>query len=207
MICLTPRARAVAGAVMLLQAAACSRMAVAVAPAPTRAWHDELPRAQHLAARGEFVAADSVLLDFSTRYPSSRESLEATYWRALYALDPANRAESISAAIASLDTYLADTRPRDHVLEATMLRRVAGQLDALNRLAASAIAQAKDANAAAAIARALSDARIEPPKAADTSGSASADEIKRLKDELAKANAELERIRRRLAQPPPPGAD
>jgi hypothetical protein len=28
-------------------------------------------------------------------------------------------------------------------------------------------------------------------------------EIKRLKDELAKANAELERIRRRLAQPPP----
>jgi hypothetical protein len=27
-------------------------------------------------------------------------------------------------------------------------------------------------------------------------------EIKRLKDELAKANAELERIRRRLAQPP-----
>ena len=28
-------------------------------------------------------------------------------------------------------------------------------------------------------------------------------EIKRLRDELAKANAELERIRRRLSQPPP----
>jgi hypothetical protein len=36
----------------------------------------------------------------------------------------------------------------------------------------------------------------------DVSGSADA-EIKRLRDELAKANAELERIKKRLAQPPP----
>ncbi len=144
-----------------------------------------------------------MLAGFATRYPTSDEALEASYWRALFELDPSNRAESVSGSMALLDAYLADTRPREHVLEATALRRVAGQLDALNRLAASAIAQAKDANAAAAIARALSDARIEPPRAAAESTSTADAEIKRLKDELAKANAELERIRRRLAQPPP----
>jgi len=183
---------------------ACAPMARVVGPAPVRVWPGVLSRAQHSAARGEFDAADSTLAGFATRYPTSGEALEASYWRALFELDPSNRAESVSGAMGLLDAYLADTRPRDHVLEATALRRVAGQLDALNRLAASAIAQAKDANAAAAIARQLSDARIETPRAAAESTSTSADaEIKRLKDELAKANAELERIRRRLAQPPP----
>jgi hypothetical protein len=199
---LTSRATMSAAAVGL--ALACAPMAKVVGPAPVRAWPGVLSRAQHSAARGEFDVADSALANFSTRYPTSGEALETSYWRALFELDPSNRAESVSGAISLLDAYLAATRPREHVLEATTLRRVAGQLDALNRLAAGAIAQAKDANAAAAIARALSDARIETPRAAAESTSTSSDaEIKRLKDELAKANAELERIRRRLAQPPP----
>jgi len=183
---------------------ACAPVMRVVGPAPVRVWPSTLERSQRFAARGEFDSADSTLASFATRYPTSDEALETSFWRAMYALDPSNRAESVSTAIGLLDTYLADTRSRNHVLEATTLRRVAGQLDALNRLASSAIAQAKDANAAAAIARALSDARIETPRAQSESTSTSSDaEIKRLKDELAKANAELERIRRRLAQPPP----
>jgi hypothetical protein len=185
-------------------ALACAPVARVIGPAPVRGWPGVLARAQRSAARGEFDSADSTLANFATRYPTSDEALEASYWRAMYALDPSNRAESVSGAMALLDAYLADTRPREHVLEATTLRRVAGQLDALNRLAASAIAQAKDASAAAAIARALSDARIEPRAQAESTATSSDAEIKRLKDELAKANAELERIRRRLAQPPPP---
>lgn len=184
-------------------ALACAPMSRVVGPAPVRAWPGLLSRAQHSAARGEFDVADTVLANFATRYPTSDEALETSYWRALFELDPSNRAESVPGAIALLDTYLAATRPREHLLEATTLRRVAGQLDALNRLAAGAIAQAKDANAAAAIARTLSDARIETPRAAAESTAAADAEIKRLKDELAKANAELERIRRRLGQPPP----
>lgn len=183
-------------------AAACARMTAVVGPAPARGWPGALSRARGFAARGEFDVADSTLADFARKYPTSEETLETSYWRALFALDPSNRTQSVSAAITSLDAYLADTRPREHVLEATALRRVAGQLDALNRLAASAIAQAKDANAAAAIAKALSDARIETPRASSDSASQDA-EIRRLKDELAKANAELDRIRRRLAPPPP----
>lgn len=184
-------------------ALACAPMTRVVGPAPARTWPGVLAQAQHSAARGEFDSADSALATFAIRYPTSDEALETSYWRAIYALDPSNRAESVSSAINFLDSYLAATRPRDHVLEATMLRRVAGQLDALSRLAAGAIAQAKDANATAAIARALSDARIETPRAQPDSTSTADAEIKRLKDELAKANAELERIRRRLAQPPP----
>ena len=186
--------------------AGCAPITHVVGPAPARNWPSTLSSAQHSAARGEFDAADTTLAEFARRYPTSREALETSYWRAVYALDPSNRAESIPGAISSLDAYLADTRPRDHVLEATTLRRVAGQLDALNRIAANAIAQAKDANAAAAIARALSDSRIDTsrPGSSDAAPTAADAEIKRLKDELAKANAELERIRRRLAQPPPP---
>jgi hypothetical protein len=182
---------------------ACAPVNRVVGPSPARSWSGVLSRAQSFAARGDFDIADSTLADFARRYPTSEEALETWYWRALFALDPSNRTQSVTAAMASLDSYLADTRPREHVLEATTLRRVAGQLDALNRLAASAIAQAKDASAAAAIARALSDARIEPPKPAPDSASQDA-EIHRLKDELAKANAELDRIRRRLTPPPPP---
>ncbi len=181
---------------------ACAPAMRVVGPAPARSWPDVLSRSRHSAARGDFDAADSTLAGFAARYPTSEEALEASYWRALYALDPSNRTQSISNAMSSLDAYLADTRPREHVLEATALRRIAGQLDALNRIAASAIAQAKDANAAAAIARALSDARIEAPRTPPDSTSSEA-EIKRLKDELAKANAELDRIRRRLTPPPP----
>jgi hypothetical protein len=199
----TRRAGVVAAACVL--AVACAPLTRVVGPAPARAWPGALARAQRSAARGEFDAADSTLADYATRYPTSDDALEASYWRALFALDPSNRKQSVSGAIASLDSYLADTRHREHVLEATMLRRVAGELDALTRLAASAIAQVKDANTAAAIARALADARIEPAKAAAESTSATDAEIKRLKDELAKANAELDRIRRRLAQPPPAG--
>ena len=96
--------------------------------------------------------------------------------------------------MATLDAYLADPRPHDHAIEAITLRRVAAQLDAANRLAASA------SNAAHEVAT-NSPTRAATGSEAKTAD-ANADEIKRLKDELAKANAELERIKRRLAQPP-----
>jgi hypothetical protein len=156
--------------------------------------------AQQRAADGRLAAADSTLANFAAQYPGTPEALETAYWRALYRIDPSSPQVSITTAMASLDAYLADPRPRQHVSEATILRRVAGQLDGLTKQTASAMAQAKDANAVAANAKAqAADAKAgaEAPVAADV-------EIKRLKDELAKANAELDRIRKRLSQPPPP---
>ena len=170
-------------------------------PPAGRAWPPTLALAQAYAGRGEFGTADSALSAFAARYPGTSEALESSYWRAVFKLDPSNRDLSIETAIMSLDGYLADTRPHQHTAEAKTLRRIAGELDRLNRLAGNALAQQiRDANAPPATRPGVSDSRPEPAKPA--ADSAAQDEIKRLKDELAKANAELERIRRRLTQPP-----
>jgi hypothetical protein len=169
-------------------------------------WDGTLGRAQALAGAGHFEAADSVLAGFAARHPGTPATLETAYWRAIYKLDPSSRAVSVTQALAWLDGYLADPRPRAHLAEATTLRRTAAQLEALNKLAASASAQAKDASRDAKDAKAVAaDAKAEA-KNADANANAVADakdnEIKRLRDELAKANAELERIRKRLSAPP-----
>jgi len=173
------------------------------------AWPYALTTAQGRAATGDYDGADSALAQFARTYPGTPDALETAYWRALYKMDPANHNASLPTAIASLDGYLADGRPREHVPEATSLRRVATQLDGLHKLATSAVAQAKDAKTSAANATAAAndakDAKDAAAKAADASASAAAaDEIKRLKEELAKANAELDRIRKRLSQPSKP---
>jgi outer membrane protein assembly factor BamD (BamD/ComL family) len=175
---------------------------VSMLPAPVRQWPATLAQAQASAARGDFDQADSVLAEFATAYPGTSETLEAVYWRALFRMDPSNHAESMPAAMAALDAYLADHRPRPHVAEATTLRRLAGQIDGLNRLAAATVAEPKEGAAAPVPKTAAGDLRTETAKSADVQANEA--EIRRLKDELAKANAELDRIKRRLAQPPPP---
>lgn len=172
-----------------------------------RDWPPVIDLARRQASEGKFEAADTTLMNFAIQYPSSNEALETLYWRALFKLDPSNHGASFSTAIASLDTYLAAQKPRKHVDEAATLRRVAGQMDGLNKLAANALAQPKDAVVAPGIPKVPGVDTKAPPVDASAANAAAAtaaaDEIKRLKDELAKANAELERIRRRLAQPPP----
>jgi hypothetical protein len=172
--------------------------------APTREWPATLELARNQALVGRFGAADTTLADFATRFPGSNEALETAYWRALFALDPTNKQTSAQNATALLDGYLGDMRPRAHVAEATTIRRVAAQVDALTKLAANAMAQANAANASAANAKAQAtdaNARAETAKGEVTSSQDA--EVKRLKDELAKANAELDRIKKRLSQPPP----
>jgi hypothetical protein len=175
--------------------------------APARAWPATLADAQAAAGRGDFEDADSLLARFATAYPGTPETLETAYWRGLFRMDPSNHAESMPAAMASLDGYLADRRPRPHVAEATTLRRLASQIDGLNRIAASTIAQpnapAGGGGVGSTARSAAGDLRTETAKSA-ADAQASDAEIKRLRDELAKANAELDRIKRRLSQPPPP---
>jgi TolA-binding protein len=172
-------------------------------PAPTRMWPSTLATAQRDVAAGNFDGADTVLAQFATKYPGTSEALETAYWRALYRLDPANHAASTSVAMASLDAYLADQRPRAHAADAMSLRRIAGQIDGLNHLAASTMAQNRDLASATPPKTAPGDVHSDMSKSADAQAASDA-EIKRLKDELAKANAELDRIKKRLSQPPPP---
>ena len=183
----------------------CGSFNAVTAPSPERAWASTLSAAQSFVAAKEFDSADSTLSSFAAMYPGTPPALETLYYRALFKMDPSNPHVSLTAAMASLDGYLADQRPRQHAVDAATLRRVAGQLDGLNRLASSAIAQAKDATNTAKDAKAqAADARDAAAKAAGETQAPTADaEVKRLKDELAKANAELDRIRKRLATPPP----
>lgn len=173
----------------------------------TEDWPGVLAGAQSRAVSGEFAAADNALVAYALAHPDTREAVETLYWRAVFKLDPANTDGSVTAAIASLDTYLASVRPREHVAEATTLRRAAMQIESLNRAAADASAHAKSAESNAADAKAAAADAKADAKVADANASAVMDakdsEIKRLKDELAKANAELDRIRKRLATPPP----
>jgi hypothetical protein len=165
-------------------------------------WSRALATAKSEANVSQFDAADSVLAAFAANHPGTPEALETAYWRAILKMDPTNPDLSLPTAMASLDGYLSDPRAQQHVVEAKSLRRVAGQLAGLTRVAVGAIAEARDATATASNARSdAANARAEAAKAAPDSDADA--EIKRLKSELAKANSELERIRRRLTQPTP----
>jgi len=169
------------GAAMLLAGAACqSSPSPAPTPEPTAAteWPRTYVQATTDAREGRLPAADRALVAFVTRFPGSAEATEVPYWRAVIKLDPANPASSHEALVL-LDAYLADTTFRVHRLEATTLRRLQAALEA--RTAALAV------QAATPVVRPEDKARDE--------------ENQRLRDELAKANAELTRIKRRLTRP------
>lgn len=183
----------------------CATLSGRQASEPDGGWSTTLAQARALALETRFDAADSVLARYARRNPGTPSALETAYWRALFKLDPANPNGSIPTALASLDSYLADQRQRDHVAEATTLRRIARQLESSSRAAATAATQVKDANTVAANAKAqAADANARAAEAAKEPSPSSEAEIKRLKEELAKANAELERIRKRLTTPPKP---
>jgi hypothetical protein len=203
----TARARVVTLAAALSLAAACVPFHAQTAPTAADDWPPTLGMAETRAMRGDFDGADSLLAAFAVRYPGTDEALETAYWRALFKMDPSNKNGSVTTAVASLDGYLAAERRRAHLTEATTLRRAAAQIAELNKLAASAMSQVRDARTSAANANAAAADAKDVARAATAEPTASPDsqaEIKRLKDELAKANAELDRIRKRLTQPPPP---
>ncbi|MDB4882413.1 MAG: hypothetical protein JWL95_1179 [Gemmatimonadetes bacterium] len=152
------------------------------APTPTAAseWPAAYAQASSEARESRFGIADRVLTDFAQRFPDSPEAAEIPYWRAVYKIDP-NSAPATHDAIVLLDSYLANVPAGLHRLEAMSLRRVATALETRN---------------AALAAQTL----VPVPKADEK---AREEELLRLRDELAKANAELTRIKRRLSRPKP----
>ena len=151
------------------------------APSPRSEWNAWLLQASQEATAGNYAVADRLLTEYGTRYPATPEAADAMYWRALYKLDPSNPAGTPRDAAVLLDGYLATgtttLRP-----EAQSLRRVATALEAPKPSAAAA------------------PTKTEIVKVDDKSRD---EEVARLREELSRANAELERIKRRLAQPKP----
>ena len=131
---------------------------------------------------------------------SKTDGIESIYWRAVQQLDTASTAPGIEAARQLLEGYLASDQRRDHVAEATVMHRLTTASLQLTRVEASLRANPRPTEAAPAPTDAK---RAEPEPRRDEEA---LKEIQRLKDELAKANAELERIRKRLANPKEPPA-
>jgi len=157
-----------------------------------RDWPTVVAQAQADARARRYAEADKALADFAQRYASAPEAAEASYWRGVFALDPSNRDGSPQVAGALFEWYLKSDAQLQHRVEAEVLRRVAARLDALSQSVGAAGTVATGAVPASA-----SSGNTADLKAKDV-------EIQRLKDELAKANDELERIKRRLTAPTKP---
>jgi hypothetical protein len=151
------------------------------ATSPHSEWTAWLVQASQEATAGNYSVADRLLTEYGTRYPATPEAADAMYWRALYKLDPSNSAATPKDAGVLLDGYLA-SGTTTHRSEAQTLRRVA-----------SALETAKTSTAPG-------PTKTEIVKVDDKSRD---EELVRLRDELSRANAELERIKRRLTQPKP----
>ena len=171
-------------ATMLVAGCATLRGGPANAPVDGE-WSATLAQARQEALDTRFGVADHLLSDFATRHAGTMEALDAGYYRALFKLDPANATGTVRDAEALLDAYLAVAGPLPMRAEATTLRHIATALERSSTVATSS----PTATGSSA-----------PSTAADKTRD---EELQRLRDELAKANAELERIKRRLAQPKP----
>jgi hypothetical protein len=137
---------------------------------------------------GSYAAADRVLADFAAQYPGTSQAQAATVRRALYKADPANQVATAHDATVLLDSALALPTDSAGRAEARAMRRITMSLER-----AAALASSGGGSSAS-----NPDSSTRPDDTKTNS-----DEVQRLRNELAKANAELERIKKRVAQPKP----
>ncbi len=173
-------------AVLTLSACATAPRAGPESPSP-EVWGALLNRTDSLANAGRHAAADSALRAFAASYPGTRAAEEVTFWRALYKLDPRSSAATRAEGRALLESYLASDKTAWYRGQANVLRHLARELVLAEQAAAQASGDTTivitDTSAAGIAAR---DRVIRTQRA-----------------EIARLNAELERIKRRLATPTP----
>lgn len=126
------------------------------------------------------------------RGPKPNVNVEAQYTRAMQMLAPGASVVTLDSAVNLLDAYLAYAGHVERRAEAAVVRRLAGDAIQLSKVAAALQQERAD--------RTKADPTAAAPAARSDD---SVKEIQRLKDELAAANAELERIRKRLATQKP----
>ena len=159
-------------------------------PASVPDWPQTLAQAEAAASERRYADADRLLANFATLHPGTEGAVESAYWRGVLALEPANQDASAQVAIAFFDTYGKSAGALPHRLEADVLRHVAQKLQSLST--PTVASTTPSGTTAPATASTPVDV-----KAKDA-------EIQRLKDELAKANDELDRIKKRLTAPTKP---
>ncbi|HEU6453326.1 MAG TPA: hypothetical protein VFT57_18050 [Gemmatimonadaceae bacterium] len=188
---MTRSLRLTAGVVLLLiGVGGCATTIHRSMPPAAGEWIDVLGSAKEAAAQGRYSDADRTLQDFMLAYAGSPEAREAAYWRALLTLDPSNRGGDTRSAERQLEEYLSDTATTLHRTEAITLQRLAVAIDSLVRTHRISISSS-DA------------ARAEQAERADEREAELRKEIQRLKEQLDKTTAELDRIKKRLSEKTP----
>lgn len=158
--------------------AGCSRQSMRKEPLPADAFTSAVAAAEKRVEAGDYSGADRILADFSLSAKGTEDAVEVAFFRALYMVDPNNRTASMAEGVRALDIYLKTSEAKRYRAEALVLKRTAQTVLALR------------------------SAQQAPRLAGrDTVFVTREDEIAALKDQLAKANAELERIKKRLANP------
>ena len=141
-------------------------------------WVGTLATAQAAVDSGRFATADTILAAFERSEPDSPDASESAFWRAMLRADPRNPAFAPADARAALDAYLVTPNPRRRT-EATVMLRMLALADSI---------------------RALHTAQRS---AAETRDRAREEEMQKLRDDLQRTQAELDRIKRRLGSPKP----
>lgn len=179
--------RRIAALALLSALAGCATLNRSSAPTLREQWMATLANARVAADSGKYDVADRTLVAFAAAHPGTREAREIAFWRALYMMDPNNKNGSLAGGVTGMDMYLADDSTSWYKSEAVVLRRTAAAAQAI-KLAAMTAAQPT-----------TTPATTTPPPA--DALKTKDDEIASLRDQLAKVNAELDRIKKRLANP------
>src|SRR5687767_5377922 len=144
---------------------------------------------------GNYHAADRLLAEFARVHPNTREARESAFWRAAYQVDPANRLGSLETGVAALDAYLANEPEGWYLYDASILRS--------SCLASQGLAAGASRAWVASRGHDVCDTRSQPQRSRNEEFAELRTQLARSKTELAQANAELERIKKRLANPTP----
>lgn len=178
--------------------AACAELP-RIEPSPVeRDWSRTRAETRRNVEAGNYHAADRLLAEFARLHPETWEARETAFWRAAYMVDPANTLGSLEGGIAALDGYLASQPEGWYRNEAAILRRTAVASRGL--VAGASRAWTPDTGVVVTEAK---DSTPTPRLSRDEEIAELRSQLARSKSELAVANAELERIKKRLANPTP----
>jgi hypothetical protein len=127
---------------------------------------------------GRFSTAESILVNFERVERDSPDVAESAFWRAMLRADPRNPAFSPTDARAALEAYLT-TPDAQRRTEANVMLRLLALSDSLR------------------------SAQAAQKSATDARDRAREEELQKLRDDLQRTQAELDRIKRRLGPPRP----
>jgi hypothetical protein len=179
--------------IAFLALSACAHMQRIETPAQTD-WARTLSEVRRDVAAGNYVHADSILAEFARTHPGTSEARDSGFWRGMYLIDPENQRGSLADGIGALDAYLAADPAGLYRDQAVVLRRTAVAAEMASIHARGLVGDSSQASAA-------KDTLVVSSKSKDDLIATLRDQLAKSKDDLAKVNAELDRIKKRLANP------